>query len=211
VSIHDYWDPQSAVQRILAGCGVDRLRIGVNGDFHAFRFSGIAKDLVDSATHTANQAGLVSFPTEPAIGEWNYTVVPGNLGQAWMGNVPSEFFSLLEAEIILDNDLEGRHHEFGSDTPQCLVAGRRRVEMNFRIYGNDEPETTALYQAARQRSPIPIMLQLGQQGSQLCGVYMKGVVPTVPEFDDRDKSLQWRFSGSRAQGTSNDELVIAFG
>ncbi len=211
VSIHDYWDPRETVQRILAGCGVDQLRIGVNGDFHQFRFQGIARDLVDSATHTTGQAGLSTFPVEPAIGAWNYAIVPGNLGQAWFGNGTTQFYSVLDAEVILDNDLESRSREFGLEGAQCLVAGRRKVTMNFRLFTNTDPETTALYQAARQRSPVPMMLQLGQQGGQLCGVYVKGLVPTVPEFDDGDKRLQWRFSGSQAQGVSNDELIVAFG
>jgi hypothetical protein len=91
------------------------------------------------------------------------------------------------------------------------VPGRREVNLEFQLYSNTEPETTALYQAARQRSPVPVMLQLGQGSGQICGVYMKSVVPTVPEFIDTEQRLQWKFGSSRAQGTSNDELVIAFG
>ena len=69
----------------------------------------------------------------------------------------------------------------------------------------------ALYQASRQRSPIGVMLQLGQQEGQLFGVYLKSVVPEVPEFDDGETRLQWQFSNCRAQGTFNDELFVAFG
>jgi len=69
----------------------------------------------------------------------------------------------------------------------------------------------ALYQASRQRSPMGVMFQLGQQEGQLFGVYLKSVVPEVPEFDDGETRLQWRFSNCRAQGTFNDELFVAFG
>jgi hypothetical protein len=33
----------------------------------------------------------------------------------------------------------------------------------------------------------------------------------VPVFDDTDKRLQWKFSDTRAQGTAEDEMVVAFG
>jgi hypothetical protein len=54
------------------------------------------------------------------------------------------------------------------------------------------------------------MLQLGQVEGQLMGVYLKSVVPEVPEFDDGENRLQWSFRPSRAQGTSDDEAVVAF-
>ena len=71
--------------------------------------------------------------------------------------------------------------------------------------------TEALYQAARQQLPMSVMFQLGQVGSQLLGIYLPSVVPMVPEFDDSDTRLKWRFEDVRAQGTDNDEIVVAFG
>ena len=71
--------------------------------------------------------------------------------------------------------------------------------------------TAALYQAARQQSPIEIMFQLGEQDQQLVGVYLKSVVPDVPQFDDTEHRLRWRFKDARAQGTVDDEIVVAFG
>ena len=68
-----------------------------------------------------------------------------------------------------------------------------------------------MYQAARQRSPISVMLQLGEQATQLFGAYMPAMVPEVPEFDDSETRLQWKFQNSRAQGTAENELYIAFG
>src|SRR5450755_4225114 len=53
VSIFDYWSPATAVQRLLCGAGVDQMDILVNGDYHEFHFSGIAKDLLDSASFEA--------------------------------------------------------------------------------------------------------------------------------------------------------------
>jgi hypothetical protein len=75
----------------------------------------------------------------------------------------------------------------------------------------DDSATQGLYHAARQQSPISLMFQLGQQTGQVMGVYMMSVVPVVPQFDDSDNMLQWKFQGSKAQGTANNELVVAFG
>jgi hypothetical protein len=54
------------------------------------------------------------------------------------------------------------------------------------------------------------MLQLGQQQGQLLGIYLPNVVPEIPEYQDSEARLKWQFSGCLAQGTSNDELYVAF-
>ena len=38
VSIFDYWSPETAVQRLLSGAGVDQMEILINGDYHEFHF-----------------------------------------------------------------------------------------------------------------------------------------------------------------------------
>jgi hypothetical protein len=55
------------------------------------------------------------------------------------------------------------------------------------------------------------MFQLGQTAGQMAGVYMKGMIPDVPEFDDAETRLKWKFTNTRAQGTVEDEVVVAFG
>jgi hypothetical protein len=54
------------------------------------------------------------------------------------------------------------------------------------------------------------MVQLGEQAGQLFGAYMSAMIPEVPEFDDSETRLQWKFTNSRAQGSVDDELYIAF-
>ena len=85
------------------------------------------------------------------------------------------------------------------------------MSVDFRLFEQDDAQTVELYQAARQRSPMQIMFQLGEQSGQLFGIYMPNVVPEVPEFDDGETRLQWRFENNRAQGSVNDELYFAFG
>jgi len=209
-NVFDYWTPDTAVHRILAGTAVDRMGVKINGDFHEFEFRGPARDLIDSVSFTQGEGGLASFPEEPNIGEFESNIVPGHLGQAWLGASPERFYTITEAEFTLDNNIDLRDREFGSTLPRCLSAGLRDVRLNFSLHEQDDAATKALYQAARQRSPISVMLQLGQQSGQLFGIYLKSIVPEVPEFDDGETRLQWRFSGSRAHGTVNDEVFIAF-
>ena len=211
VSIYDFWSPTESVHRILTGAAVDKLRVSVNGDFHEFTFSGLSSDLIDSVSFSSGDAGLLQFPDEPAVTELDYSVIPGNLGQAWLGTNPDQFFTLTSAEIVVDNDLDLRNREFGTSVPQCIAAGKRSVSTDFKLYEKPDTATKALYQAARQRSPIPVMFQLGQQATQLCGVYMKSMIPEVPEFLDDENRLEWRFQDCRAQGTINDEIYVAFG
>jgi hypothetical protein len=127
-----------------------------------------------------------------------------------MGATPANFLTLTGAELSLGNSVQLRVREFGSDLARCIAAGERKVTLNFSLFEMVDAQTPALYQAARQRSPISVMLQLGQASGQLFGAYMPAMVPEVPTFDDSETRLQWKFQNSRAQGAVNDELYIAF-
>jgi hypothetical protein len=209
-SIFDYWDPSTAVQRIIEGAAMDTMKITVNGDYQEFEFAGPARDLLDSASFTAGEGGLTTYPAEPSTAGFDYTIVPGHLGEVWMGATQAEFLTLTAATLELDNNVDLRVKEFGSDFAQCIAAGIRSVKLNFELFEAADTQTAGLYQAARQRSPISVMLQLGEQTNQLFGIYMPAMVPDVPEFDDSETRLQWKFQNDRAQGTADDELYIAF-
>jgi hypothetical protein len=211
VSVFDYWDPATALQRILCGAAVNRMTVKVNGDFHQFEFEGMAQDLIDSASFAAGMGQLGTFPAEPALETFDYAIVPGNMGEAWLGSTPSQFYTITSGTFQLDNGLDMRSKEFGSNLPLAIAPGPRSVTAAFSLYEMDDAATQGLYQAARQQSPVSVMFQLGQQTGQVMGVYMMSVVPVVPEFDDSDNMLQWKFQGSKAQGTADNEIVVAFG
>jgi hypothetical protein len=211
VSVFDFWSPGTAVQRLLCGAAVDEMEIVVNGDFHEFHFRGLAQDVLDSSTFSGEAGELQSFPQEPPLAGFDYSIVPGHMGQAWLGASPSQFFTITAASVLLKNDLETRSREFGTNLPRAICPGQRSVTATFELYSQDDEATHGLYQAARQQSPISVMFQLGQVEGQLMAVYLKSVIPELPEFDDGDNRLQWRFRPSRAQGTADDEAAIAFG
>jgi hypothetical protein len=211
VTLYDYWSPTTGVQRVLGGMAVDTLSIKVNGDFHEFDFSGQAQDLVDTTSFQSGDFGLSTYPAEPTVSPINYSIIPGNLGEVWLGSSPTRFLTLTNATVTFANNLELRASEFGAILPSTIAPGQRTVSISFSLYEMDDTGTAALYQAARQRSPISVMMQLGQQQGELFGIYMQSVVPEVPAFDDSDKRLQWQFQSSRAQGSVNDEIFVAFG
>jgi len=210
-SVFDYWDPAGAVQRILTGAAVDQMEIQINGDFHQFQFSGLAQDVVDSASFAAGQGSLASYPMEPEVASFDYSIVPGNLGQAWLGTTPAQFFTVTEAAVVLKNGLDTRSREFGFSLPQAISPGQRTVQASIGLYSQTDSATAALYQAARQQTPISVMFQLGQTQGQVMGVYLQSVIPDVPQFDDGANRLQWVFKPSRAQGTVDNEITVAFG
>jgi hypothetical protein len=211
VSLFDYWDPSTAVQRVLSGAAVDQMTVKMNGDFHEFEFKGMAQDVVDSASFTAGQGGATTFPAEPVVTSYTYSPVPGNLGQVWLGVIPSQFFTVSSASVEIRNNVEVRAKEFGSILPRAIAPGTREVDLTLELFSQDDQATTALYQAARQRSPVGVFFQLGQVAGQLMGIYMKSLIPDVPEFDDSETRLKWSFKDNRAQGTADDEIVVAFG
>src|SRR3984957_11188760 len=211
VTVFDYWDPATAVQRVINGAAVDEMAIQINGNFHEFQFGGLAQDVLDSSSFSVGAASLQSFPAEPALAAFDYSIVPGNLGQAWVGSTASEFFTVTNASVVLKNNLETRTREFGSSLPLAISPGRRVVAVSLELYSQDDSATEGLYKAARQQSPISVMLQLGNVSGQMMGEYLQSVVPDLPEFDDSTNRLQWKFRPSRAQGTVDNEIAVAFG
>lgn len=211
VSVYDYWSPSTAMQRILRGAAVDELEMSVNGDYHSLTFRGPAVDVIDRASFVSGEGGLSQFPMEPEPGVLNCEPVPGHLGQVWIGVGPSRFHTLTKATVKLKNNLETRIREFGSVLPRCLVPGEREVTVEFELFSQDKASFDELYQSARWRQPISMMLQMGETEGHLFGIWLKSFVPEVPELMDDGDRLAWRFSASRAQGTVDDELYVAFG
>ncbi len=210
-AVFDYWDPSTAVQRILPGSSVNAFEVRVNADYHELAFSGEAQDVVDSVSFLPGEGGLGAFPSEPAVNADSPPPIPGNIGQAWLGSPLTKFLSVASATIRLDNDLDFRNREFGSSVPQCIVPGVRAVTADIELFETDEEATRGLYAAARAESGIGVMFQLGEATGQMLGVYLPRIDPELPEFDDGERVLGWRFSSARARGSANDEMYIAFG
>lgn len=210
ITIYDYWDPITTISRIVTGAAVDVMDLAVNGDRHDFAFSGPAADLIDSANLSPGTAGLQTFPLEPIVNLAKIGIVPGHLGQVWLGGTASQFFTLTEASVRLRNNIELRNQEFGSTYPRAMVPGPREVTTSFSLFAQDDAQTVALYSAAKDQRPITAMLQMGQQKGQLMGAYLPNVLPEMPTLDDSEIRLQWRFRNNFAQGLSDDELSIAF-
>lgn len=210
ITLYDYWDPITAVSRIITGAAVDSFQISVNGDYHELAFTGPAADVIDSSSFVAGSAGLNSYPSEPALGDFDYSIVPGHLGQVWLGSTPNQFLTLTEAQIEVKNNVNVRNQEYGSSYPKAVAPGPRQVTSEFVVLVQDDAQTSALYAAAKQRSTVSAMLQLGQQQRQLMGIYLPNVTPEIPEYDDSETRLQWQFKNNLAQGTADDELYIAF-
>jgi hypothetical protein len=210
VSIYDYWDPITAVSRIIVGGAVDTLTVSINGDYHEFTFAGPAADLLDSCSFSAGSAGLTRYPTEPVLETFDYSLVPGHLGEVWLGGPASQFFTLTDASAQVKNNIEARSQEYGSSYPQAISAGPREVLSKFVLLAQDDAQTVALYAAAKQRISIPAMLQLGQQQGQVMGIFMPKVVPEIPLYEDSEPRLQWEFHNNLAQGVADDEITIAF-
>jgi hypothetical protein len=210
VTLYDCWDPATAVQRIITGATVDSFAVSVNGDVHEFAFRGPAADIVDSSSFVSGTAGLLQFPAEPGIGAFDYSIVPGHLGQAWIGNSGTQLLTLTSAQIQLRNHVETRNREFGATLPRAVTPGVRQVVTQFSVLAQSDADSAALFQSSRTRTPLPAMLQLGQSQGQLMGIYMPKVMPEMPHYNDNNARLQWDFQGCQAQGANNDELFIAF-
>lgn len=211
ISLFDYWGGQSGLHRIATGAVVDVMKVGLNGDFHDLEFQGPASRILDSASFAGGMGGLSVFPDEPAIQTFGNSPVPGHLGQVWFGSTLSRFHSVTGATARVSNNVAMRTREFGSVNARAFVPGERSIGLKFSIFQEDTTATRDLYLAARSRLPIQVMLQLGQQATQLLSVYMKSVVPVIPSYDEGDARVEWTFEDASAQGQADDELYIAIG
>jgi hypothetical protein len=210
LSIYDYWDPVNAVSRLITGAGVDKFQIDVKGDVHELYFSGPAADVLDSLSGVFGVSGLTVFPAEPSVSPFAYSTVAGQLGQVWLGSPLNQVFTLTEAAIEINNNLLVRNREFGSSYPMAIVPGPREVLTRFTLFAQASADITALYAAAKTRTPVSALLQLGQAQGEMMAIFLPAVVPELPLMDDSEPYLLWQFKNNLAQGVSNDETYIAF-
>ena len=201
------------VQRILNGAAMNTMQIKVNGDFQEFVFAGPSQDLLDTTSFTSGQGGLTSFPAEPTDTGFDYTIVPGHLGQVWMGAIPTQFLTLTQAELQLDNGIDLRVKEFGSDFARCIAGGLRNVTLNFEIFEQDDDQTSAhLYQAACHEIADQCDVATWRAiRAALRGVYAGHGASRCLNSTTERQDFNGSFISSRAQGSVNDELHIAFG
>jgi hypothetical protein len=210
VTLYDYWAQNGGIHRLVRGGGVDRLEVEIAGDFHTMRFQGGAAELLDSASFEAGQGGLSQYPAEPTGTSFAAEPIPGHLGQLWLGPLPERIYTLTKGKLTVDNGLSMRNREFGSWTPTCLTPGERTVTAQFEMYARGTQAYRALYQASRTRTPISLAVQLGEKAGQMCCIYFPAFVPEVPEFQDQEERQLWSFGASRAQGSAEDEIHVAF-
>jgi len=212
LSLFDYWSPSTAQQRILCGAAVDTMEVDVSGEFHQVKFSGLGQDVIDSITFATGQGGLSTFPTEPSSPTVSGTALAGHMGQIWLGPTPAKFATLSTAKLQVQNNVQLRGNEFGSQIPLAQLSGQRKVTFDFDVFELDDAATAALYTAAMSRTPITACLQLGTVAGNMFGVYMNALVPQAPINDSSQKQLVWKFTGSRAgNGTASGEIFVAFG
>jgi hypothetical protein len=211
VTLFDYWDPNTTVQRMVRGAGVEEMDIHVDGMEHRLVFRGPAAENIDSASLLPTVGGLTAFPTEPAVESATWAPVPGNLGQVWLGNSQTQVLTLTKARIRVKNNLQTRDFEFGTNFPLALSPGERNVDVQFEVYSTDDSVFAELYQAAQTQTPIPVTIQLGDQPGAMAAIHLKTFMPQVPDYDDSETRLLWSFASSRAQGTGDDEIYFAFG
>ena len=159
ISLFDYWDPSDAVQRLMPGVGVDKFTVSMNGDFHQFEFQGMAQDLLDSASFQSGQGGLTAFPVEPTPTAVDYALVPGNLGEVWMGVIPNQMLTVTQASVQIRNNLAMRENEYGSILPLAIAPGAREVTMTLRVFqhgrSSDRGAVSGGEAAVSGRSHVP--------------------------------------------------------
>ncbi len=100
-----------------------------------------------------------------------------------------------------------RDQEFGSAYPMAIVPGPREVLSSFTLFAQPDAATQSLYAAAKSRTPISALFQLGQQKGQMMAIYLPNVVPELPLFDDSEPYLLWEFKNNLVRGYPMMKLI----
>ena len=58
-----------------------------------------------------------------------------------MGATPAQFLTITSAELTLENNVDLRVREFGSDYAQCIAAAQRSVKLNFELFELADTQT----------------------------------------------------------------------
>lgn len=211
VSLYDYWDPTGAVCRVLPGAAINQVQLSVSGPEADVAFSGPAADLLDSVTFVSGTAGLNAFPQEPSLADFEYLPITTQMGQAWLGNSTAQFYTVMNAHIEINNNLQLRDRDMTVSLAQAITPGPREITVDFTLMAQDDAQTTQLYAIAKQRGTISVQLQIGTVAGQMVAVYVPSVTPELPLFDDTSERLEWQFTNCVARGAGNDEIFFAFG
>jgi hypothetical protein len=206
MAVLDTWTPSEAVQRLMTGAVSDKLTLTINNDFLEFSAKGYAKALLDNVSG-AGGAGFV-FPPPPALAN-AAAPIAGHLGQAWIGAPAGRVCTLTQAVIRIDNNIEPRTEEFGCYGAKDFVLGRRKVALDFTLYGRNDELSNSLYAKAVNQEPVPITLQIGNQPGSMFAIYLPAVLLPVPAFNDAQPRLLWQFRNAVAMGPRNDEIFVA--
>ncbi len=210
ITLFDFWGSLGAFSRVLSGAVVNEFEIDVTGDRHRLSWTGNAADVIDSAAFVSGEAGLSVCPELPTQSPIDYSIVPGQLGQVWLGNPASLAYTVTQAVIRLRNNVVLRDREMGTGLASGFIPGRRVVEADISLLAQDDTTTAELYQIARDRGNVSLLLQLGQQAGQMMAAYLPCMVPSIPTYEDAGQWLAWRFTNSQAIGQADDELYLAF-
>jgi hypothetical protein len=94
------------------------MTVKVNGDFHQFEFEGNGAR-PDRQFQFRGGDGAMSelSPRSRHRGAFDYAIVPGNMGEAWLGSTPGQFYTITSGTFQLDNGLDMRSKEFGTNLP----------------------------------------------------------------------------------------------
>ncbi len=208
MALLDTWTPAQSVQRFLTGVTADQLSININNDFLEVGMRGYAQNMLDSVSGNGG-VGFV-FPSPPTgQGQTLAAPIAGHLGQAIVGSEGISICTLTEAKITVDNGIDPRTEEFGCYGTKAYTLGRRRVSLDMTVFERNDTLSQTLYSNAANNIPTPVMLQIGNQPGSMFAIYLPAVLFAIPEFEDTESRLLWRFRSGLAFGAENDEIYLA--
>jgi uncharacterized protein YdeI (BOF family) len=200
LSIWDFNALATAIQRVGAGCIVQRMTLTFGETFAYLDFSGELKCVVDTARFTGGSAtyksGLNPFPSEPAA-----PAVTGDANPGYMGviTVDGQAYATVRSgsiEVAVGRSLQ--KNAWNEIYPTGPMAGRRTVSFSLTLDDDDSASLTALKAKAGTASKITASLQIGNVAKNISLIALKEIRVPQPAYDYSQQRRGIVFSGLKS-------------
>jgi len=230
ISLFTLWSfrtPSTLDQRAAHTCVVQEATFNLNQDVASWQAQGECMWVLRSSDFANDdlyqQAGLSSFPSEPATPVTNGNIVPGFTGRfvaaqsvattsaAAFATNAFTFTTIRNGTFRLQTQNLLVKDTFGSYYATITEGDVRNIELSFNIYDDDSVQIGQLKDYGDLKTPVDFFISVGTVVGNVWSHYFRNVYLASHVLGDGQLRFDARFDNSRATTTSlgvRDEYAL---
>lgn len=221
ISLFTLWSfrtPTTLDQRAAHTCVVQEATFNLNQDVASWQAQGecmwVLRSLDFANDDLYQQAGLTSFPAEPANPVTNGAIVPGFTGRfvaaqsiattsaATFASNAFTFVTIRNGTMRLQTQNLLVKDTFGSYYATFTEGDVRNIELSFNIYDDDSVQVNQLKAYADIKTPVDFFISVGTIVGNVWSHYFKNVFMASHVLGDGQLRFDARYDNSRATTTN---------